>query len=187
MQLLRGQNDRAFSKSAVLKKQLAAFRDKPLMDQIQGVNAFWNRFKYKSDQKNFGKTDHWATVSEFLARKGGDCEDYALVKYWTLRELGVPAERMRILVGQRVKEQQCHAVLAVKDDAGQVWILDNLERNVVSEQDMYLKFAPKFLVSEHERKLCFPTTELIADLEGKNPFEQSAPAPAMTVSMAQGM
>lgn len=188
-QLMRGKDDKAFTKSAILKKQIANFKGKTLLEQIKGVHAFWNQFRYKSDQKIWGRPDHWATTSEFLAKKGGDCEDYALAKYWTLRALGVPADRMRVLVGKRIKEQQDHAVLVVKDDSGQTWILDNLEKEIVAEKDMYLKLAPKVLVSETGTSFCMPGKQLLADLEGKSPFDEKAPpAPAaMTVSLAQGM
>lgn len=93
------------------------------------------------------------------------------------------------MVGQRVKEGQTHAVLAVKDDSGQVWILDNLVKNIVPEKDMYLVFTPKIFVSEVETSEGMPSKMLLADLEGKNPFDEKAPpAPAaMTVSIAQGM
>ena len=185
-QLLRGQNDRVFSRSGVLKRQMDIFKKKDFQGQISAVHAFWNGFEYKSDPQLWGKPDHWATTSEFLRKKGGDCEDFALTKYWTLRALGIPAERMRVLVGDRIQEGIAHAVLAVKDDAGKVWILDNLEKGVVSEADMYLKFAPRFSVSETEKRVCLPTPDFkkaLAEIDRGNFNEDAAPAGSVSVSM----
>lgn len=63
---------------------------------LDAVNRFFNRIPYASDIEHWGKDDYWATPVELLASNGGDCEDYAIAKYLTLRELGVPADRMRI-------------------------------------------------------------------------------------------
>jgi predicted transglutaminase-like cysteine proteinase len=51
------------------------------------TNRFLNDWRYKPDDQNYGQRDYWATPLEFL-RRSGDCEDYAIAKYVTLRELG---------------------------------------------------------------------------------------------------
>ncbi len=61
-------------------------------DQIQAVNQFLNQWQYKTDEQNYGQRDYWAAPLEFL-RRSGDCEDYAIVKYVSLRQLGFAADR----------------------------------------------------------------------------------------------
>ncbi len=64
--------------------------------KLDVVNLFFNRIPYVTDLEHWGKDDYWATPTELLASNGGDCEDYAIAKYLTLRELGVRSDRLRI-------------------------------------------------------------------------------------------
>ena len=64
----------------------------PLEHQVYAVNRFINQWRYRSDAENYGHSDYWATPIEFMTRSG-DCEDYAIAKYVSLRELGVPVDR----------------------------------------------------------------------------------------------
>ena len=65
--------------------------------QIRMVNEFFNRnIVYRSDQELWGSEDHWATPLEALGRAGGDCEDYSIAKYASLRMLGIPDSRLRL-------------------------------------------------------------------------------------------
>ena len=63
---------------------------RPQIDQLHAINRFLNDWRYKPDDQNYGQRDYWATPLEFL-RRSGDCEDYAIAKYVTLRELGIRA------------------------------------------------------------------------------------------------
>jgi predicted transglutaminase-like cysteine proteinase len=60
------------------------------------VNTFFNRLPNVDDIDHWGRNDYWATPVELLASNGGDCEDFAIAKYFTLRYLGVAPERLRI-------------------------------------------------------------------------------------------
>lgn len=113
--------------------------------QLNKVNAFWNRFPYITDAVNWGQADYWAAPAQFL-KKSGDCEDYAIVKYFTLRELGYPAEMMRIVAVYDTIRREGHAVLAVKANDN-IYILDNLGRAVQS-QDRIRNYEPQFSVNE---------------------------------------
>ena len=104
-----------------------AFIDKtrgvPRDAQIRAVNRFVNGFAYRTDSKNYGRIDYWATPREFFA-KGGDAEDYAIVKYLTLKALGWDQRQLRLVVLIDGRKQMAHTVLAVYH-AGQRLILDN--------------------------------------------------------------
>ena len=67
-------------------------------EKLNKVNTFFNRrVLYKSDMEVYKVDDYWATPLEFMGHGAGDCEDYSISKYVTLRILGVPNERLRII------------------------------------------------------------------------------------------
>ena len=81
-------------------------------EQLKTVNAFFNRWPYRLDIDVYGESDYWATPQEFL-RLSGDCEDYSITKYYALKQLGVPVDRMRIVMLFDTIRGIAHAVLAV--------------------------------------------------------------------------
>jgi predicted transglutaminase-like cysteine proteinase len=111
------------------RSQIEFLRGLPMQKMVAGVNDVVNRIPYISDQQVYGKSDYWATPMEFTAR-GGDCEDYAITKYVALRALGMPEERLRILILQDMQKNIPHAVLVVYTDAGPM-ILDNQIKSVM--------------------------------------------------------
>ncbi|MCB1557167.1 MAG: transglutaminase-like cysteine peptidase, partial [Alphaproteobacteria bacterium] len=78
---------------------LDSLRGLPLTEMAAGVNDLVNAERYITDNRNWGQTDYWATPIEFFTR-GGDCEDFAIAKYVSLRALGVPDERLRVAIVQ---------------------------------------------------------------------------------------
>ena len=113
-------------------------------DQI----AFVNQSVYVTDAANYGLRDYWATALEFLVRSG-DCEDYAIAKYQSLRLLGWPPEALRLVVVQDVLRDLPHAVLAAYlGDA--IYILDNLSDTVL-EQAQVENYVPYYSVNEITR------------------------------------
>jgi predicted transglutaminase-like cysteine proteinase len=93
-------------------------------EQLRSVNAYINRTRFVADSINYGVADYWATPREFFAR-GGDCEDFAIAKFLSLRRLGWNMELVRVVVAMDERRRELHAVLAVKTE-GTVMILDNL-------------------------------------------------------------
>ena len=121
---------------------------KPLEEQLRGVNNFFNQWPYKSDMQVWKVEDYWATPAEFL-RKSGDCEDYAIVKYYALRDLGVPASQLRVVALRDSIRGIGHAVLVVfmKDNA---YVLDNLS-NLILPHTKLTHYQPVFSVNEEFR------------------------------------
>ena len=100
-------------------------------NKLKLVNSFFNQAKFIPDIKHWGKEDYWATPLELLATNGGDCEDYSIAKYFTLREMGVPIEKMKITYVKAVKLNQAHMVLAFYSEPGaEPLILDNLINDI---------------------------------------------------------
>ncbi len=106
-----------------LQSKLTAFKSPSIHAMAKQVNALMNKQKYIVDNKNWGKSDYWATPIEFMER-GGDCEDYAIAKYVALRALGVPESRLRIAIVQDQRKNIPHAILVVYSERGPM-ILDN--------------------------------------------------------------
>ena len=97
------------------------------LQKLENVNIFFNRINFVSDAIHWQKTDYWATPLEFLASDGGDCEDFALAKYFTLKLLGVADEKMNITYVKAWKIKQAHMVLTYYETPGAVpLVLDNL-------------------------------------------------------------
>lgn len=91
------------------------------------VNRFFNQVRFIDDQTHWGKYDYWATPVEFLVSNGGDCEDFAIAKYYTLRELGVPIEKMNLAYVKSLKLNQAHMVLTYYEAPDRIpLVLDNL-------------------------------------------------------------
>ncbi len=114
----------------VLVKGAALDRDR----QLRLVNRYINKRRYRGDRRQTSLSvvpggeavlkNHWSTLLEFLKR-GGDCEDFAVAKYFLLRELGFPAEELRVLVTYEKMARAYHAVLAVRRDDGSSWLLES--------------------------------------------------------------
>lgn len=105
------------------KAEIQKLRDKSPREQIEGVNDFLNTLTYKEDIANYGQSDYWSTPIEFLTR-GGDCEDFAIAKYASLRALGFSSGQLRIAIVQDEIKNIPHAVLIVYSDDGN-FVLDN--------------------------------------------------------------
>jgi predicted transglutaminase-like cysteine proteinase len=105
-------------------------RKLPKDQQIEVVNEWVNAHPYVEDWANWGLPDYWETPREFLTR-GGDCEDFAITKYYSLIRLGFSAEDMKIVVVKDEKQQMFHAVLSVQRIGAQTVVLDNQVAQVV--------------------------------------------------------
>src|SRR4051794_12073080 len=98
-------------------------RDKPRAEQLEAVNRHLNLHRYVLDIVNYGVEDYWATPREF-ALNDGDCEDYAIAKYVSLKMLGWRDDDLRIVILQDTNLNVAHAVLAAYFE-GRALILDN--------------------------------------------------------------
>jgi predicted transglutaminase-like cysteine proteinase len=113
--------------------------------QIDAVNDYMNRQRYLTDPRNYGVKDYWATPGQFFKRNG-DCEDYAIAKFMSLRALGVPNDAMRIVVVQDLNLRIGHAVLVVYLE-GRALILDNQARRVVDAASIR-HYKPVYSINE---------------------------------------
>lgn len=115
-------------------RMLSAFRGGSELQKLRDVNEYFNRrLRFEDDQRNWGQNDYWATPIEAMMRGAGDCEDYSIAKYVSLKYLGVPVSRLRItyvrakIGGPGSNITQAHMVLTYypTPDAEPL-VLDNL-------------------------------------------------------------
>lgn len=132
---------------ATVKKRYGSAAEKRLLDweasihqhlsasdreKLNIVNSFFNQAKFIDDLKLWNKKDYWATPVEFLALNAGDCEDFSIAKYFTLKEMGVDTSKLRITYVKALRLNQAHMVLAYYSTPSAVpLILDNLTNQIV--------------------------------------------------------
>ena len=115
------------------------------MAQLEQVHAAINRQPYREDMEQFGRDDLWQTPLAFVVR-GGDCEDFAIAKYFVLKLLGFADPDLRIAVLTSPERNEVHAVLLAR--VGVVWlVLDNREDGPRPLND-YAGWTPQFAVTE---------------------------------------
>jgi len=116
--------DRVLSWQALVKSAQSL----PEKEKLKRVNDFFNQqVEFVDDSYLWGAVDYWATPLEVLAKGAGDCEDYSIAKYFTLRELGVSDSKMRITYVKAIELNQAHMVLTYFEKPGVVpMVLDNL-------------------------------------------------------------
>lgn len=107
-------------------------RDKSDRQKLKIVNDFFNRVPYMSDMEAWGVKDYWARPSEFLAHDKGDCEDYVIAKFFTLRLLGVDENKLYFTYVKALKYNQAHMVLTYYETPRSVpLVLDNFNFRIL--------------------------------------------------------
>jgi predicted transglutaminase-like cysteine proteinase len=129
-----------------MQNRLKGLQGRSLREQVSAVNRIMNSKPYVEDNRNWGKSDYWATPVEFMSR-GGDCEDFAIAKYVALRALGVPVEQMRVAVVMDQTINQHHAILIVYDRDNTAYVLDNQIKRV-RELSSVKRYKPIFSINQ---------------------------------------
>ncbi|MCL9683486.1 transglutaminase-like cysteine peptidase [Legionella maioricensis] len=113
-------------------KLLRTLKNKPVNVQLEKVNSFFNQFRYQTSEESRGIADYWKTPEEFINDGGGDCKDYVIIKYFTLINLGVPREKLRLTYVIYLTLKQAHMVLSYySSPEAEPLILDNLENEIL--------------------------------------------------------
>lgn len=82
------------------------------LEQLKVVNLFFNKqMRYVEDIDLWRQVDYWETPIEGLWKGAGDCEDYAIAKYFSLRHLGVSSDKLRITYVKALRQNRAHMVL----------------------------------------------------------------------------
>ena len=128
-----------------LKNKVKNFK---LIKKLSHVNTFYNKILPINDATKYRVDDHWSTPKEFLINGYGDCEDYAIAKYFTLIEIGIPKEKLFLSVVKIKGETNYHMILLyIENKKTMPLVLDNLSFKVVPF-NIRKKLEPKFIFNE---------------------------------------
>ena len=95
------------------------------------ANNFFNQVAFVDDIIHWRKDDYWATPLETLMTNGGDCEDFVIGKYFTLKYLNVSDDKMRLTHVKALTLNKAHMVLAYYETpTAEPLLLDNLDREI---------------------------------------------------------
>ncbi len=130
----------------VWRDLLVSLKNKSPNEQIAQINIHMNKAPYITDIINWGVPDYWASLRQFF-KKDGDCEDYAIAKYLSLKELGFDVDLMRIVVVQDTNLDVPHAILMVTLNGSRL-ILDN-QISYVVEENTVLHYQPFYSINEN--------------------------------------
>lgn len=132
-------------KFQILKAQV---KDYELIRKLSHINSFINRILPAHDISTTSSIDYWATPKEFLLQGHGDCEDYAISKYFTLLELGIKKENLYFAVVDIKAERSSHMILLYLENKNSTpLVLDNLSSKVIPLTKR-TKLIPKFAFNE---------------------------------------
>ncbi|MBN2865969.1 MAG: transglutaminase-like cysteine peptidase [Thiotrichales bacterium] len=100
--------------------------------KLEKVNDFFNQVLWVSDQQHWGTSDYWATPIEMLGTDAGDCEDYTIAKYFTLKALGVPESKLYLTYVKAIRLNQAHMVLTYFEKPNTIpLVLDNINKRIL--------------------------------------------------------
>ena len=121
-------DDKAKKRTLAWRTLVDSGQGKAELDKLKDVNRFFNLFRFVDDIVHWQEEDYWATPIEFIGTMAGDCEDFSIAKYFTLLELGVPIDKLRLTYVKATTLNQFHMVLAYypKPNAMPL-ILDNID------------------------------------------------------------
>jgi len=100
------------------------------------INEFVNRTPFVEDRDHWQQEDYWATPVQFLASNGGDCEDYAITKLFSLQSAQINPDKLRLMYVTAKSLNQPHMVLLYRANPGaHPLVLDNLNSEVTAARD----------------------------------------------------
>ena len=108
-------------------------------EKLRIVNNFFNKkIKFVDDIDHWNEKDYWATPTEFIGTKGGDCEDFALAKYFTLKAMGVDSKKLRLMYVRALRINQAHMVLIYSEKISDMpLVLDNINPRILPANKRY--------------------------------------------------
>jgi len=129
---------------------LSDLKNAPVNKKLVKVNYKVNKIISMYDKQSKGVGDYWSTPKEFLIEGEGDCEDYAITKYFSLKELGVKESKLFLAICRVNHSRTLHMVLLYfKNRVAIPLVLDNLSWRILplnKRQDLKIKF----IFNEHQ-------------------------------------
>jgi len=111
---------------------------KPLHVKFEAVNFYINAFVGAYDEQTYCTEDYWASRWEFLENRGGDCEDYVIAKFYTLKDFGIDPKKMALCIVQDMDNESYHMVLLFfAKPHTEPLVLDNLSFKILPLSKRY--------------------------------------------------
>jgi len=128
---------------------IAQIRDLSEFKKIVLINNYFNKFSNISDLKLWGHKEYWATPDELIKKNGGDCEDFAVAKYYYLTQIGINEGKLRLAYvkayNRKISTIENHLVLLYYNISNQQeYVLDSIDRlvkPVSHRKDLSYQFA----------------------------------------------
>ena len=112
---------------------ILSYKNKTKNVQLNKVNLYLNQLLPQYDSVIQKKEDYWASPKEFLNSGFGDCEDYVIIKYFSLLKLGFDKNKLYFTVVEEQYTKGYHMVLSYFKDSGKSpFILDNLSFRILT-------------------------------------------------------
>jgi predicted transglutaminase-like cysteine proteinase len=124
-------------------------RYSPFSIKLATVNTFFNRFDFIDDKHLWGREDYWATLPETLNKSAGDCEDITIAKYFTLKDLDIPEDRMRLTYVFSAKTGKPHIVLTVLSGTLEEPLVLDTTHNYLIPVSRRTDLIPVYSFNEH--------------------------------------
>jgi predicted transglutaminase-like cysteine proteinase len=120
------------SKLDAWRQLVSQHRTAPVQEKLDTVNFFFNRFEFIEDRYLWGRDDYWATLFETLSMSGGDCEDLTIAKYFTLRDLDIEDQDLRLTYVISLQTKKPHMVLTYSpEDKDDPLVLDTVNQEIL--------------------------------------------------------
>ena len=123
---------RAYERGIKLMGLVAELKTADTRTKLTRVNDFFNSYAYRSDDELWKQEDYWATPTEFIGLAGGDCEDYVISKYFVLRSLDVPEEKLHLAYVKSTSQNLEHMVVNYFETSNSApLVLDNYNPEIL--------------------------------------------------------
>ena len=93
-------------------KKLRTLQSASTQTKLKEINNFFNQVPYADDINTWKQKDYWTTPLEMLGKDKGDCEDYVIAKYFSLRDLGIGADKLYFSYVKSTNFTRTHMVLS---------------------------------------------------------------------------
>ena len=140
-------------------KTINSFKKLPKQKQLLKVNTYLNQLLPQYDNIIQNKEDYWTTPKEFLTIGYGDCEDYVIIKYFTLIKLGFDKNKLFMTTVKEKYSGSYHMVLSYFEFKNKApLILDNLSFRILNlktrddlEADIFMNEKGSYKISEYKK------------------------------------
>ena len=128
------------------RDEIESLKGLPRREQVRRVNDFLNQIEYVDDRSAYGEKGYWNATPERFFSGGGDCKDYAIAKYVSLRALGFTDKELRVAVVQDTLKNIAHAIL-IFYSGGEGYVLDNQNKKIEPIEAVN-RYQPYFSINE---------------------------------------